>query len=89
MAMKLGGSDDLSQALASAGDAVLAIAVLVGLGAWGGMWLDEKFHTQPLLAITLSLLGMVGGLARMVIKALQAEKQTSKEEKSSNTDQTG
>ena len=84
--MKL-GSDDLSKGLASAGDAVLAIAVLVGLGAWGGMWLDEKFHTQPLLAITLSLLGMTGGLARMVIKALQTEKQD-REEKSSNKDQT-
>ena len=84
--MKL-GSDDLSKGLASAGDAVLAIAVLVGLGAWGGMWLDEKFHTQPLLAITLSLLGMTGGLARMVIKALQTEKQD-REEKSSNKNQT-
>lgn len=78
---------DLTKALASAGDAVLAIAVLVGLGAWGGMWLDEKFHTQPLLAISLSLLGMVGGLARMVIKALQAEKDD-QEAKRSDKDQT-
>lgn len=81
-------SSDLQQALASAGESVLAIAVLVALGAWGGMWLDEKFHTQPLLAISLSLLGMVGGLARMVIKALQAEKHSDKEEKSGNKDQT-
>lgn len=88
MAFKFGGNDDLSKALASAGEAVLAIAVLVAFGVWGGNWLDEKFHTQPLMAVLLALLGMAAGLARMVVKALQAEKQSAKEEKSGNKDQT-
>lgn len=85
MAMKF-LDNDLTKAIASASDAVLAIAILVALGVWGGNWLDDKFHTQPLMAICLALLGMAAGLARMVLKALQTEKQSDKEEKSSNKD---
>jgi F0F1-type ATP synthase assembly protein I len=53
---------------------VLAIGVLVGLGAWGGFWLDGQLHTSPWLAIVLSLSGMCLGLWRMVAKALAADK---------------
>ncbi len=60
--------------LAGAGESVLAIGVLVGLGAWGGFWLDGQLHTAPWLAISLSLIGMTLGLWRMVAKALAADK---------------
>ena len=56
---------------AAAGDAVIAIAVLSGLGAWGGFWLDGKLHTTPWCAIVLSMAGMMLGLARMVLRALK------------------
>ncbi|MFN8553037.1 MAG: AtpZ/AtpI family protein [Candidatus Obscuribacterales bacterium] len=65
---------DIADQLAGAGESVLAIAVLVGLGAWGGFWLDGKLNTAPWLAIVLSLLGMCLGLWRMVAKALAADK---------------
>lgn len=65
---------ELMAALSSAGEAVLAVGVLVALGAWGGMWLDDRLGTTPWLAICLSLLGMVLGLARMVAKALAADR---------------
>lgn len=61
--------------LAGAGESVLAIGVLVGLGAWGGFWLDGRLHTAPWLAIVLSLLGMCWGLWRMVAKAIASDKQ--------------
>ncbi|MBS1957525.1 MAG: AtpZ/AtpI family protein [Cyanobacteria bacterium SZAS-4] len=61
--------------LAGAGESVLAIGVLVGLGAWGGFWLDGQLHTAPWLAIVLSLLGMCLGLWRMVAKAMASDKQ--------------
>ena len=61
--------------LAGAGESVLAIGVLVGLGAWGGFWLDGQLHTAPWLAIVLSLLGMSLGLWRMVAKAMASDKQ--------------
>ena len=61
-------------AVSAAGDAVLGTAVLIALGAWSGLWLDSKFHTTPWLAIVLSLVGMVLGLARMILKTLKSEK---------------
>ncbi len=67
-------SSDVTGALASAGEFVLAMAVLAGLGVWAGGKLDEQFHCSPFLTITLSLLGVGLGLARMVVKALKPEK---------------
>lgn len=69
-----GMSKEVMDQLAGAGESVLAIGILVGLGAWGGFWLDGKFHTTPWLAIVLSILGMCLGLGRMVMKALESEK---------------
>ena len=66
--------NEIAGALASAGESVLAIAVLAGLGVWGGTKLDDLVHCSPLFTIGLSLLGVGLGLARMVIKAKQPEK---------------
>jgi F0F1-type ATP synthase assembly protein I len=77
MPKKTAGSDnknEIAGALASAGESVLAIGVLAGLGVWGGTKLDEMFHCAPLLTIGLALLGVGLGLTRMVIKAREAEK---------------
>lgn len=68
---------ELLSAISSAGEAVLGIGVLAGVGAWGGMWLDDRLHTTPWLAICLALTGMGLGLTRMVMKALQADKAAS------------
>lgn len=65
---------ELINAISSAGESVIGIAVMVALGAWGGTWLDDKLHTTPWLAISLALAGMVLGLTRMVVKAIQADK---------------
>lgn len=32
--------------------------VLIGLGTWGGLKLDEKWHVAPLFLIVLPLLGL-------------------------------
>lgn len=64
--------------MAGAAESVLAIAVLSGLGAWGGFWLDGKLHTAPWIAIGLALLGLCLGLAYMVMKALKAESNAEK-----------
>jgi F0F1-type ATP synthase assembly protein I len=78
---KKSDSDDLGKSLASAGESVLGIGVLSGLGAWGGFQLDQHFHTVPWIAVTLSMLGLAGGLARMVIQALNSEKPTKSKSK--------
>ena len=71
---KKSDTDGLGKSLASAGESVLAIGVLCGFGAWGGFQLDQHFHTAPWLAVSLSMLGLVGGLARMVMQALKSER---------------
>ena|SRR5215471_19581838 len=65
---------EMFKAVAAASDAVLGAAVLTGLGAWGGLYLDEKLNASPWFAVSLGLLGAGLGLARMVKKALDAEK---------------
>ncbi|MDI3269945.1 MAG: AtpZ/AtpI family protein [Bacillota bacterium] len=47
----------------------LTAGILVGLGAWGGLLLDQKWGTSPLLALVGILLGLamaIGLLIRMV-----------------------
>jgi F0F1-type ATP synthase assembly protein I len=65
-------------ALASAGDSVLGIFVLVWIGAWLGFKLDDIFHSQPLCAVILAIIGVGLGIARMIWKALKAEKAEAK-----------
>ncbi|MBI4534439.1 MAG: AtpZ/AtpI family protein [Candidatus Melainabacteria bacterium] len=76
--------DDLIKAFATAGDAVLGAAILTGLGAWSGFWLDDKLHTSPWLAIFLALLGSGLGLARMVLKATELERKSSSSKKTTS-----
>lgn len=71
---KKSDTDGLGKSLASAGESVLGIGILSGLGAWGGFQLDDHFHTSPWIAVTLAMLGLGAGLARMVIQALNSEK---------------
>lgn len=41
----------------------IQMAVTIGLGAWGGMKLDERFKNEtPVFTIILSLLGVGAGL---------------------------
>src|SRR5205823_6905946 len=61
---------------AAAGDAVIGIAVLSGLGAWGGFWLDDKIHTTPWCAIGFAMAGMMLGLTRMVLRALKQDRES-------------
>ncbi len=67
---------EVMRGVAAASDAVIGAAVLTGLGAWGGLYLDEKLNASPWFAVSLGLLGGGLGLARMVKKALDAEKQS-------------
>lgn len=66
--------DELWRQMAGAGESVIAIGLLAGLGAWGGTTLDQRFHTTPWLAICLSMLGLVLGFVRMIMKVLKSEK---------------
>ena len=68
---------DVMKGVAAASDAVIGAAVLTGLGVWGGLYLDERLNSTPWFAVSLGLLGGGLGLARMVKKALDAEKQSS------------
>ena len=84
---------DIKQSLLTMMDAAVGAAVLVALFAFAGSWLDQKFHTQPWLTIGGAFLGMVGGLGRMVIKALALNKEMTPDSSSkpvkplSNTDE--
>jgi F0F1-type ATP synthase assembly protein I len=66
--------NELYKQLAGAGESVFATGILAGLGVWGGIALDARLHSSPWLTVILSILGVGLGLARMVMKALQAEK---------------
>ncbi|HEY9867949.1 MAG TPA: AtpZ/AtpI family protein [Candidatus Obscuribacterales bacterium] len=68
------GQAEMLRAVAAASDAVIGAAVLTGLGAWAGLFLDERLHSSPWFAVALGLAGAGLGLARMVKKALDAEK---------------
>ena len=77
---------DVVKAIASASDAVLGAALLTGLGAWGGLFLDEKLNASPWFAVTLGLMGGGLGLGRMLMKALAAEKESEGRPQSSKGD---
>jgi F0F1-type ATP synthase assembly protein I len=75
------GQAEMLRAVAAASDAVIGAAVLTGLGAWAGLFLDEKLNSSPWFAVTLGLAGAGLGLTRMVKKALEAEKRDTLEHK--------
>lgn len=61
--------DDVQKALLTAADSVVGSAIFIILGIIGGNYLDQLWHTTPLLAIILALVGGALGLIRLVIKA--------------------
>ncbi|MBT9259114.1 MAG: AtpZ/AtpI family protein [Clostridiales bacterium] len=44
----------------------LTAGVLVGLGAWGGLRLDERWGTSPFLALLGILLGIALSIALLI-----------------------
>ena len=48
------------------GALVLQFAASVGLGAWGGHWLDGRLGTNPWLLITGAFLGFFGSILAIV-----------------------
>ncbi len=73
--MKDKKDDSVASALLSGGDAVIGTGVMAALGVYLGRFLDEKFATSPWLTITLAILGVIAGLARMIMKSIKAEKE--------------
>ena len=62
MSNPLGQTRGSSRAL-SAG---MTLAVSVGLFAYGGLWLDERFGTKPLCVLVFVCLGFVGGTLHLI-----------------------
>jgi F0F1-type ATP synthase assembly protein I len=62
----------LSRTGSNALSAGLTLAVAVGLFAYGGLWLDERFGSTPWCLLVAVLLGFLGGLLH-VIRALAPE----------------
>lgn len=44
----------------------LTLAICVGLGAWGGVWLDERWSTSPWLTVLGVALGTAAGFVQLV-----------------------
>ena len=44
----------------------LTLAVVVGLFAYGGLWLDTHFGTKPWLLLLCVVCGIVGGILHLV-----------------------
>lgn len=51
---------------ARAMNAGLTLAVTVGLFAWCGIWLDERWGSTPWMVVALTLLGVFGGGLHLV-----------------------
>jgi ATP synthase protein I len=50
------------------------VGVTILLGVWGGLWLDAKFGTAPILVITGLILGLVVafyGVYRMLLPLMR------------------
>ena len=44
----------------------MTLAVVVGMFAYGGYWLDERLGTKPLLLVVGILLGLLGGFVHLL-----------------------
>jgi len=44
----------------------LVLAICVGLGAWGGLWLDERWGTSPWMTVVGVVLGSVAGFIELL-----------------------
>lgn len=51
----------VSMEYASAGAVGLEFGVAIAIGAFGGMWLDEKFGTEPWLVMAGVIFGSAAG----------------------------
>ena len=58
---------DMMRRFAIASAAVHLVLGLVILGALGGHWIDGRLQTFPWLTIALPLLGLTGGLYRLLV----------------------
>ena len=58
---------DMMRRFAFASAAVHMVLGLVLLGALGGHWLDGHLQTYPWLTMALPLLGLTGGLYRLMV----------------------
>lgn len=47
------------------------LAAAVGLGLWGGWWLDKQWDTEPLMFILGAVLGIVVGLYHFLATVLR------------------
>ncbi|MBZ0151483.1 MAG: AtpZ/AtpI family protein [Planctomycetes bacterium] len=62
----MGNSKPDNQNSARTLGAGLTLAVSVGLFAYGGLWLDERFGTKPWLLLLFVVCGIVGGILHLI-----------------------
>jgi len=70
----------VSKAMLAVGDGVLVGAILIMLGVYSGQFLDQKLNTIPWFSTLLPLVGGGLGLARMVVNAINLDKDKAKDE---------
>lgn len=57
-------------------DLIFGVFVLTALAATFGNYLDKIFHLTPILSISLGIIAIIFGLARLIIKSNEIYKQT-------------
>ena len=62
-------------------DLIFGVFILTGLAATFGNYLDKKFHTTPALSITLGIIAIIFGLARLIIKSNEISKRNENKDK--------
>jgi len=63
-----------NKAMITVADGVIGAGILLVLGVWLGHFLDQKFSTTPWLTIILCFLGGGVGLTRLIVKAINLNK---------------
>ncbi len=63
-----------NKAMLTVADGVIGAGILLVMGIWLGHYLDQKFASTPWLTIILCFVGGGTGLARLVIKAINLNK---------------
>ncbi len=64
--------------------AAFYIGICIFLGVWGGLWLDNRFNTQPILLLVGLVLGLVvafWGVYQMVLPLLKDNNSKNKRER--------
>jgi len=65
-----------NKAMLVVADGVIGAGVLLVFGILAGHFLDQKFSSTPWLTLILCFLGAGAGLARLIIKAINLNKET-------------